>query len=589
MDTTTPTLRAGVQVEEFKMKGKAGADGFTSKLAEMAEKARRQTTQQDASIRLDAIAQDFGLPPADPVAGLIREAKKHAAAKQYAEAINVLSRALKQSPGHHEALYLAAFCFAASKDYIKALKLLLPLREARLEGGQEARVEVLRAEIRQRLFAVVVLKNLEALASGQHGESIAQLRELVKADPDMGVYHFLLTGTLMAAGRIEEALEAAENGLRVCPAEDRAQLVELRRQVQNQHIAKLLEPARRLFRKKDYRRAQAELARVPQTYQEAPLYVTFDGYLDRLEGGGGVLGLLGLRKSGPETVDPPGTPGDADALYFFLVGPDLRQGQAQMNAGQPDAALATLLGALKHAPRFPFANYLAAGCIHLRFFHTIAVGKPMDLSATLTELSRAREYARVGARDPEIQDAQALLQVIEATLRQLRQVEEQSRAARQEAALVNPVIEEFMAIMKLAEGGIRSAKDFDEIKGRLKALRDRVPPVRRKVTSAQGTQAMNDLSAAVESNWKQLLSLEPEIRESATVEQHVTSFNTMMELLQQGGGITTRQQFEAARGFFRQMKTSVEADRKRLRDPEGRNTLDKLLEAIRNVLRQFGD
>ncbi len=589
IDTATPTLRAGVQVEEFKMKGKAGADGFASKLAEMADKARRQTAGPDASIRIDAIGRDFGLPPADPVAALIAEAKRLAAAQRYGEALKVLGRALKQSPGHHEALYLGAFCYAAQKEYVKALRLLLPLRAARLEGGLEARVEALRGEIRQRLFATVVVKNLEALATGQHDESIAQLRELVAADPDVGVYHFLLTGTLMAAGRLEEALAAADGGLKVCPVEDRAQLVELRRQVEGQHVAKLLEPARRHFRKKDYRRARAELARVPEAYQEAPLYVTFDGYLGRLEGGGGVLGLLGLRKAGAEAVDPPGNPREVDALYFFLVGADLRQGQAQMNAGRPDEALATLRGALQAAPRFAFANYLAAGCIHLRFFQAITGGKPLDLAASLAELSQAREYAVAGARDPEIQDARALLRVIEATLQQLRRVEEESRAARQEAALVNPVIEEFLGVMKRAEGGIRSAKHFDEVKGRLKALRDRLPSVARKVTSAQGKQAVSDLSAAVEGNWKQLLSIEAEVRESATVEQHVTSFNAMMELLQKGGGISTRQQFETARSFFRQLKASVESDRGRVRDPRARQTLDQLLDAVRNVLRQFGD
>jgi len=589
MDTTTPTLRAGVQVEEFKMKGKAGTDGFAGKLAEMADKARRQTTQQEATIRIDAIAQDFGLPPADPVAGLIREAKKLAIAKQYAEALKVLSRALKQSPGHHEALYLAAFCIAASKDFIKALKLLLPLREARLEGGLEARVEALKAEIRRQLFGKVVLKNMEALATGNHDESIAQLQQLTKIDPDVGVYHFLLTGTLMAAERLEEALIAAENGMEVCPAEEKAQLVELHRQIQHQHVAKFLEPARRHYRKKDYRRARAELARVPKEYHAVPLYASFNGYLGRLGASGGVLGLLGLRKPSVETVDPPGTLKETDALYFFLVGADLRQGQAQMSAGQPDAALTTLVGALRHAPRFPFANYLAAGCIHLRFFHSMAVGKPMDLSAALTELSQARAYARVGARDPEIQDAQALLQVIEAILRQLRQAEEESRAGRQEAALVNPVIEEFMTIMKQAEGGIKSVKQFDEIKGRLKALRDRLALVRRKVTSAQGKEVMNGLSAAVEGNWKQLVELEPSIRESGTVEQHFTAFKTMMDLLQRGGGITTQEQLEAARTYFRGLKSTVEKDRQRVHDPEARKALGQLLDAISNVLRQFGD
>ncbi len=79
------------------------------------------------------------------------------------------------------------------------------------------------------------------------------------------------------------------------------------------------------------------------------------------------------------------------------------------------------------------------------------------------------------------------------------------------------------------------------------------------------------------------------MRESATVEQHVTSFNAMMELLQKGGGISTRQQFETARSFFRQLKASVESDRGRVRDPRARQTLDQLLDAVRNVLRQFGD
>jgi tetratricopeptide (TPR) repeat protein len=584
-----PNLRADLKVQSFNLRGKGGGDDFAGKLAEMADKAKIQQSKQVASLRIDALGQDLGLLPTDPVARLVHQAKQRMAEEKFKEALSLLAKALKLGPGHHECLYLAAFCYVALTEHIKALRCLRPLHSAKLASGLATRVEVLKIDIRQHLYPKVMIESVLALQNRQWDDVTANLGKLVQLDPEVAMYHYMLAGIQMTADRMEEALKTLENGLQVCPPVEHQLLIGLHQQVQDQYVAKRMAPARKWFKKGDYARARTELQQLPNNFKQATLYVTFANYLGKLEGGGFLGFLMGGRKRAPKSVAPAGSYAEVEALYFFLVGGEIRQAKELLASDRPEQAEAQLKTALKFAPLFAFANYLYAGCIYRRLVQSLASDRPPDLTVILEHFQQALEAARTGATDPAIEDAPALLHVIESTLHQLADMEQQLKGRQEEAKLVNGVIAEFQAIMSSSEGGVRNTAHYNELHSRMKNLRNSLAGVRKEVHNPDAVQALGELSEAVERNWEQLAALKSSIAEGEVVERHFKTFQIKMEVAQSGGGIKSHSEFVAVRDSFRKLKRDVEADRRNLRSSDARQALDQLLDAVNKILSQLGD
>ncbi len=205
-----------------------------------------------------------------------------------------------------------------------------------------------------------------------------------------------------------------------------------------------------------------------------------------------------------------------------------------------------------------------------------SVGRFRSAHEKMKALRSRLKGARGKVRSSE--GREVLKKLSEAVDRNFRQMES--------AKLVEDAYHEFESIMKSAKDGIKSVSQYRSAYSRMKKLKSSLPGIRKKLESADGQEALDQLSEAVDRNFRQLESIEPSIETGEKVENHVTAFNTMMEMLNTTG-ISSHSQLTGAISFFEELKRNVEADRRALTDPDAREVLDKLLEAIENVLRQL--
>ena len=583
-----PQIQQDLKLEEFNLRGKSVADSFTSKLTDMAEKAKQRQSEQGVGLKLDVLGYGLGFSPSDPAASMLSEAKESIDNQDYQKALQILIEVLDKHPEHHEAYYLAAYCHAKLESFMQGLRLLRPLAHMRLENSLASRVESLRIDIRDSLFVELVLGSFVALQFHQYDSFITHVNEVIQLDPAWTMCYFILAGMLMNAERLSDARATVEAGLRSCPVDERSLLVEVNQEILHRQILKEMETARHWFKKGNYRRARTELNRLSSVARDLPLWVTFENYLSQLDSGSLLGSLLGRNRS-PCEVTPRGSFQEVDALYFFLVGSEIRQAKECLNANRFEDAESNLRNALKDTPHFCFANYQYAGCIYSRLTYRLSGERPPELAEIISELNRARGFAEIGARDPEIEDASKLLDAISALIGQITEVERQVRERQQESEMVNQTIQEFQAIMNIAEGGIRSYSHYEQVSSRLKAFRENLNGVRRKTRSDDARKVIQQVSEAAEQNWKQLQTMEASIRESGIVEKHFTAYTTKMNQIQSKGGIHSRSDLDSAHSFFKSLMYQVITDRTKVKNLDAQQSLDKLLDALRNILKQFGD
>ena len=505
------------------------------------------------------------------------------AAEEYLEALKPLGVILAEVPDHPEALYLMGYCHFHLDDDLQALRALAPLRGLRLDRHMANRVEALRADIRQHLLFRLLLETPLLMYTDGCEAAISRIREVVELAPEEGLFHFMLSGTLMSAERFREALEAVNCGLQTTSVEGRELLEPLKGQIQQRYCAQKMEPARALFKQGEYRKARSFLRGLNSEYRNLPLYTTFDDYLSRLAGG--MLGWLRQRDIG--SVQPPGSFADADALYFFLVGEEIHQAKRLLGEDNTIQALKVIRQVVGYCPLFPYANYHLGGCLFRWLGERMESNDKPELTEFIDTLERARSSLKLAVTDPEIAEtALDLLKRVEGSLEGARKVQQEVARRQEEAKYINLVIEEFNDIMKSAESGIRSAGHYQEVSSRMRALKTKLSKVAKQVQGPDGRDVLAKLTSSVDGNLEQLRSIEADIRESEVVQSRIQQFSNIMDSIPENI-ITSRQQLYSLLQSFGALKREVEADLGRLRSAEARNTLNQILEAINRHLSQL--
>jgi tetratricopeptide (TPR) repeat protein len=581
--------RRDLKAQEIDFRGKSDPDDFMSQLDRMTKAAQSRQYQQAVEIKLNALDLEPGLVSdqmrqgESPVERLLREAKELVAEGQYESALEPLTSILAEVAVHPEATYLIAYCRVYLKEPERALHHLLGLRAVRLEHALATRVEALKEEIRGRMLSSVLLENVLLIKLEQYDEAIRRLRRIVGLDPEVGYYHFMLSGSLMMAERFEEAITAINLGLRECQGEARAMLGGFKLQIEQHYVAKLMEPARTLFKQESYGRARTVLNGLDPAYRQTPLFITFANYLGKLDGGMFRI----LRRKTSAKPAPAGEPRDVEALYFFLIGQEIQQATKLLAEGKYGPAETVITGALAHTPHFAYARFLLAGCTYSRIANQISSDSPPGINEVIAGLEQARQNARIGATDAEITDAPALLGNIEQALQMIESQRMERQASQAEIKLVNEAIEEFQAIMKSAEGGISSPTHFNDVYRRMSNLKKRLPGLHKQVRGKDAAEAVKQLDGAIDRNTKQLESIKAGIAEADTVKHYYERFKTKMKALEARGGIRDFREKIEVRSFFLSLQREIEAEKPRLRDREAREHLDKLLEAVKIILSQM--
>ena len=574
----------------FDPRAKGGEDVFKSELDKLAEEARRDVYDKKVELAVAMVDQ-----PADIITTEIQESAEQRLLRQaiqliseqsFEEALGKLRELLGKLPGHHEAIYYTAYCQVHLDRDETALRTLLPLRQVRLDGQLLIRVQTLKDNIRNRMRLPVVLDAVLRASTGQYDELIRRLKMIRDLDPECVLYHFLLGGTLLRAEKLDEASAAVDRGLKECTGPDQGMLDSLKDQVRAGQCARKMDPARRLFKQGKYKEARSTLHRLDAEYKKVPLFIAFDGYLSRLDGGGGVMGLFHGSKAVAD-VCPPGSFADVDSLYFYLVGQEVREAKDLVKDEKFGKAEGILRGALQYCPRFPYLNYLCAGCLYAWMANRLGESKPPEISEVITALQRAGEHVRISLADAEIADtARQLGNAVQEALKAMTQVRDDLKAKEVEARPVNELIEEFQSTMKAAEGGIGSPAQFRTAYSRMKALKDKLPGVRKQVKSQEGREAVKMLSDAVDRNIAQLESMRSSVEESEIVEQCLAKFTSKMESLKKRP-ISNLPELRSAQSYFQSLRSEVQTGRTKCRSSEAQKVLDDLLGAIDGIIKQL--
>jgi len=574
-----------LQIDEIDLGGgKAVGEDFLSQLDVMAKEAKAGEQAAESSIRLDdfdfgdvSIHEDFVVRGrADELLG---KAKALMAAEEFADAQEPLRELLEEVEGHHEGTFLLAMCLFKTVEPLDALRLLNLLRGKGLEATLEAHVGILREQIRGVLQTKALIENMVLLGMGQFEQAADRGRELVEVDPEEWLYHFILAGSLMKAGRHDAAMAAIEAGLEAVASDDRPRLEALRRQVEMGWAREKMARARSLYRQGKFGAARSKLQRLDAGCKATRLWQTFDGYLQRLDGG--VLGSFrGYR--GPSDVKPPGSMQEAEALYQFLVEEEMISVMELVKNDDFEGAIFALSKTVIHAPHYPYARFLLAGSIFRRWGEAISSDAPPSIQELTSGLESALGHARVGALDPEISDGQRLLREIEKLLEHLRHTGRESDA-------VNGAIEEFHGIMESVKDGISSLKELKNIQSRLQKLQDRMPGVRKEARSKNAVEAVDHLEKALKKHLKDaheaLTDLGPAKAEAKLVNRAGKEFASIMKKAK--GGIRSRRQLENIESRLEKLRDRIRSLQNKVKSSQSTKALGDLMGAVNKNLRQI--
>lgn len=499
MDAKTTLKASDIHIHNFAFENKGSRSTGRDILEEVARAARQATeSRPQSSLKVGEFEVDFDSLRADlgdesPEDAALREARGLIKQEQYQLALSKLGEVLEVAPHHHEAIYLKALCKFKLKHLKAALTILLELKDAVLKNRLRTRVRALKEDIRQQTIPTAARAYAGAVKAKDAKDCIVPLREFVETDPEVGKFHYFLTGAYLINKQITEARETALNGLKVCET-DREELEQLCCDIDREIVPRFLGPARDHFRTRKYRDAAAVLADVPNDVKVTSLWKTFDGYVAQFNGGkrGGLFSrkvTAGMK----DTRDPPGTPAEIKELYEYLVEPEMNTARTALEANQLPNAERALQLALRCTPTFTVANHMLATCVYQRVGAKVKerIGKDIQdndvrvLLGLKKELKDVRNHAVTGSRDTEIRDGKRVLKSIDEMCSEIDKVVDKHQTQTHDAKLVNKAIDDFIQVL-LQMLELRTATSPWEIRRIAESLYGKLSSMRNEVRSARG-------------------------------------------------------------------------------------------------------
>jgi len=526
---------------------------------------------------------EFKVEPAtaEPdVAALLAQAVHLYGQGQLTAALELLGRVLVLAPDNTDALWLKVGCLVRiGGSEVEALRILMELRAVDPDPQRQALRGQLLKVIREGLVPKTVLTVMLMLTSGQTDKAITLTGKLSRLDPGCATYHSLSAGALATDERFDDALAAADDGLREARDDDCEQLEDLRMTILRRMAADKMAGARDLFLRGKDTRALAALGRLRPTLGEAPLFRSFDGYMKRLVGAGG--GLAAGRRSDSPDVVPPGTPNEADAVFFFLVGDLIAKGKTHFEAGETALAVEVLRKAVGYCPGFPYANFMLAVALYNGAAQRIQSVGPSEAEAALADIRAARDAAKIGLNDPDMGgSAKALHDAIEETLGDMQ-------SGANDASLINPIVEEYERTMKKVGDGIGSSAQLREVDGGLKQIERDLQAVGGKLATEEGRRAVAQLITQVREQLKQIKDVSGSVETGDELGSLIALFNSTVARLQQDH-ISSLSERDTYVRLFEVMRTRVETLRGKAKRTPAEKTVKELLNAIKGIEKQLG-
>ncbi|MDX3748397.1 tetratricopeptide repeat protein [Streptomyces sp. AK08-02] len=507
------------------------------RLEEIAREAAAADTSRTARLLAPPVAalSELSLYLGDDGEDLLEDARANVGNGEYRTALELLTEFLETSPEHQEARYLRAFCLfhLAGGNRTQALRVLRPLRDEPLPEDLRPRVSELRRELRRLLTPVEITAYAETSRSDPEG-ALERVEAFLELAPEEGSLSYLLAVGQARAGDTELALETAERGAREADTDKEgvaAYARRLRLVVLIPHAARAVAA----FKDGEPRRARRELAAMDPHRRRAVVLDDFEAHLRLVD-------KHGDRTPYPE---PRLSEDRAEDLYTLLAEADTQRAANLLAMGRVEGAKRLMENLLPLVPGFRWLNFLYAACL-------LSLGQDPDRAAVCAEIAQ---------RDPTLAQAPELLRAIRDW---------------QEAAVVNPVVKEYVDIMESVRGGVSEAARLTTVRTRLTDLRRRLPQLRGRTRTEVGRQVVRQLDDAIV---ERLGEIEL-VAASMAVSDLVGRFNA---LAQQGRGASPHMTRAQLSGILQDARR-LRRDSARTLSTDSRKLLDELIGTIARAL-----
>jgi len=517
-------------------------------------------------IKVDLTSIDVSALFGPGEAGL-RKAQKLIDESKFREALDTLNDLLRDVPSLAEASYLAALCEFRLDEHKGALKRLHCLSDP----SMEIRKKALQSEVRSAVQPILEKAVLGFVIRNSIAELIAASKEWVDIDPSCGLFAFYYVTALLAGSKPELARKAVDASILQCDDNYTKVLMRLRADIDDADLEQRLSAARAAYRSFKYSKARRVMDKMPQTYRSAPLWNTLRDYLEHLGGG------FFLRGREPSAVKPQGTRQQIDKMYRFLIAEDIEAVNHLLAMRSPEQARDVALFAVRRAPYYSYANYLAAATIYTTV-RSAWSGEDLDFDNLLDSLTKGRNYASIAAADPSLSDAASLCTAFDQALEIFRAIKKEIEARVADAQELAALEQEFTGIFQLAGDGITSLAHLKQIRRRLEALESRMQNAQPRMHTPHGRDHLQAMLDAVTQNLSQVSQLELEMRESEDVDAIGAELGAILEPLKNGVQ-SAKQQAQASRQIA-QLQKKASSVRKRIKTEKNRDILNQLIKAI---------
>jgi hypothetical protein len=336
-----------------------------------------------------------------------------------------------------------------------------------------------------------------------------------------------------------------------------------------------LAPARACYKEGRYRDARAELAGLDEEARGTPLCASFDAYLARLE----------ARRGGrPAEVPPEGPVEDVERLHFYLVGEELARVRQLYDESRHDEARDLAEAALAQAPHFPYLHFLLALSLYSGLRARLEADNAPGLDDMAAVLGAARRHAEAAVADPELTGAPGLVSAIGRLADRVADARREQDLARADAELFDPCVDAYKAILKSAEGGVGSPAQHRELSRRLTDLQGRVADVSGRLRSEEGREHCRNLSEAIAGALGRLAEIGQGMAEAEAVQALYRQFDAEVGAVK--GGVRAADRLAVAERFA-DLFLRAAGERRALRAPAAREAVERLLDALRDILRQL--
>ncbi|MCI3272837.1 tetratricopeptide repeat protein [Streptomyces cylindrosporus] len=505
------------------------------RLEEIAREAAARAASETALVLVPPVAalEEMSLDLGDGDEDLLEDARANAADGAYELALELLAEYLGAHPEHQEGRYLRAYCLyrldgkKATSEQWEALRILRPLRDEDVPDELRERIAELRRELRRRLTPPEIATYTEKVRSDPPGAQ-SRLQAFLELAPEEGTLSYLLALAQAQAGRLELALDTAERGAAEAEV-DREQVAALARRLRLALLGTHAAPAVSAFKTGDLDRARRELFRMDPHWRRSTVLDDFDAYLALL------ISRPGWRSAPPA---PRLSAERAEDLYSLIAEDDGQHASMLMQTGRADQAERLLAHLLTLLPRFAWLNFLYAVCLY-------RLRRDPDRAAACAEVART---------DRTLVQAGELLEAIRSW---------------QEAVVINPAVEEYLAAMESVQGGV-SVDRLAALRRRLTALERRLPVLRGAARTEGGAQVVREFGQAIADRLR-------EIDEAMVVGGLYEKYDRVMSSVQ--GGINGAAQADRLDGSLAALATEVKSVRKNAKG-NARGQLDELTSLV---------